>query len=48
MLALTNISHIYIDQFFLSLSSPSLYVLTFAGDREEDDESVFVKYFISD
>lgn len=47
MLALTNISHIYTDQFFLYFS-PFFSVLTFGGDREENDKSVFVKYFISD
>lgn len=47
MLALTSISHIYVEQFFLYLSSPFIYVLTFVGDREKGDKSVFVKYFIS-
>lgn len=47
MLALTNTSHIYIEQFFLHLSSPFIYVFTSVGDREEDHKSVFVKYFIS-
>lgn len=46
-MALTNTSHIYIEQFFLHLSSPFIYVFTSVGEREEDHESVFVKYFIS-
>lgn len=47
MLTLTNTSYIYIDQFFLYFSLPFSCVLTFVGDRKEDDKSVFVKYFIS-
>lgn len=47
MLALTNTSHIYTEQFFLHLSSPFMCVFTSVGDGEEDQKSVFVKYFIS-
>lgn len=47
MLALTNASPIYIEQFFLHLSSPFIYVFTSVGDWEEDHKSVFVKYSIS-